>query len=246
MASYLAQAKVLTTAFTTCKVKHIKRSENKQTDALSKLASVGFEHLAKDVRIEVLKTPSTINGDVFVCSAAETTWMTPIIHYLERGTLPEKKAEARKIRHKALNYTIQDGILYRRSYLGPLLRCVDRQDANYLLREIHEGICGVHAGLRMVVAKKMNRGYYWPGMHVDAEKELKKCSACQRHAPNTLRPKNAMIQVTTSWPFQKWAINITGPFPEAPGRVKFLIVAIDYFRKWVEAKPVATYQRSQR
>ncbi|XP_076951217.1 uncharacterized protein LOC143624448 [Bidens hawaiensis] len=49
-----------------------------------------------------------------------------------------------------------------------------------------------------------------------------------------------MIPVTASWPFQKWAIDITGPFLEAPGRVKFLIVAIDYFTKWIEAKPVAS------
>ncbi|XP_076891665.1 uncharacterized protein LOC143543167 [Bidens hawaiensis] len=178
MASYLAQDKVLMAAFATCKVKHIKRSENKQADALSKLASVGFEHLAKDVRIEVLATPSTMNREVYVCSMAETNWMTPIVTYLARGILPEKKVEARKIRHKALNYTIQDGILYRRSYLGPLLRCVDPQDANYLLREIHKGICGVHAGPRMVVAKIMNTGYYWPGMHVDAEKQLRRCNAC--------------------------------------------------------------------
>ncbi|XP_076926318.1 uncharacterized protein LOC143589447 [Bidens hawaiensis] len=125
MASYLAQAKVLMAAFVTCKVKHVKRSENKKDDALSKFASVGFEHLAKDVCIEVLKTPSTMNREVFVCSVAETSWMTPIIHYLERGIFPEKKAEAQKIRHKALNYTIQDGILYKQSYLGPLLKCVD-------------------------------------------------------------------------------------------------------------------------
>ncbi|XP_076945439.1 uncharacterized protein LOC143616513 [Bidens hawaiensis] len=240
MASYLAQAKVLMAAFTPRKVKHINRSENKQTDALSKLASVGFEHLAKDVRIEVLTTPSIMNKEVFVCSEAEESWMTPIINYLARGILPQIKAEARKIRHKALNYTIQGDILYRRSYLGPILRCVDPQDASYLLREIHEGICGVHAGPRMVVSKIMNTRYYWPGMHVDAEKELRRCSACQRHAPNTLRPKNAMIPVTASWPFQKWAIDITLPFPEAPGRVKFLIVAIDYFTKWVEAKRVAS------
>ncbi|XP_076957171.1 uncharacterized protein LOC143632571 [Bidens hawaiensis] len=42
MASYLTQAKALMAAFITCKVKHIKRSENKQADSLSKLASVGF------------------------------------------------------------------------------------------------------------------------------------------------------------------------------------------------------------
>ncbi|XP_076936624.1 uncharacterized protein LOC143603820 [Bidens hawaiensis] len=170
MASYLAQAKTLMATFATCKVKHIKRSENKQAYALSKLAAVGFEHLAKDVRIEVLATPSIMNKEILVCSEAENSWITPIINYLARGILPEKKAEARKIRRKALNYTIQEDILYRRSYLGPLLKCVDPQAANYLPREIHEGICGVHAGPRMVVAKIMNTGYYWPGMHVDAEK----------------------------------------------------------------------------
>ncbi|XP_076899162.1 uncharacterized protein LOC143552953 [Bidens hawaiensis] len=125
MASYLAQAKTLMATFATCKVKHIKRSENKQDDALSKLAAVGFEHVTKDVHVEVLATPSIMNKEILVCSEAENTWMTPIINYLARGTLPEKKAEARKILHKALNYTIQGDIPYRRSYLGPLLRCVD-------------------------------------------------------------------------------------------------------------------------
>ncbi|XP_076949278.1 uncharacterized protein LOC143621866 [Bidens hawaiensis] len=157
--------------------------------------------------------------------------MTPIVNFLSTGILLDKKAEARKIHHKALNYTLQRGILYRRSYLGSLLRCVDAQDANYLLREIHEGFCGIHTGPRMVVAKIMNTGYYWLGMHVDAEREFRQCSACQRHAPNTLCPKNTMIPVTASWSFQKWAIDITGPFPEAPGRVKFLVIAIDYFTK---------------
>ncbi|XP_076887700.1 uncharacterized protein LOC143537596 [Bidens hawaiensis] len=76
-------------------------------------------------------------------------------------------------------------------------------------------------------------------MHVDAEKELRRWNACQHHASNTLRPKNAMVPVTSSWPFQKWAIDITRSFPEAPVRVKFLIVAIDYFTKWIEAKAVA-------
>ncbi|XP_076940737.1 uncharacterized protein LOC143610028 [Bidens hawaiensis] len=185
MTSYLAHAKALMSAFTTCKVKHIKRSENKQADALIKLALAGFEHLAKDVRIEVLATPSTMNREVYVCAVPETNWMTKIATYLSKGIFHDKKAEARKIRHKALNYTIQDGILYRQSDLGPLLRCVDPQDANYLLREIHEGICCVHAGPRMVVAKIMITGYYWLGMHVDAEtrvKTVQRMSApCSKH-----------------------------------------------------------------
>ncbi|XP_071709323.1 uncharacterized protein [Rutidosis leptorrhynchoides] len=49
-----------------------------------------------------------------------------------------------------------------------------------------------------------------------------------------------MIPVNSPWPFHKWAIDIVGPFPAGPGNVKFLIVAIDYFTKWVEAKAVRT------
>ncbi|XP_076954190.1 uncharacterized protein LOC143628491 [Bidens hawaiensis] len=118
--------------------------------------------------------------------------------YLSSGVLPEKKVTARKVRHKALNYQMQDDVLYRQSFLGPLLRCVDVEDANYMIREVHEGICGLHAGPRMVIAKLMNAGYYWSGMHLDVVQEVKKCDSCQRHAPNTLRPKNELVPVTSA------------------------------------------------
>ncbi|GKB78115.1 reverse transcriptase domain-containing protein [Tanacetum coccineum] len=52
--------------------------------------------------------------------------------------------------------------------------------------------------------------------------------------------KQNLTPITSLWPFYKWGINIAGPFPEGPGKVKFLIVAMDYFTKWIEAKPVAT------
>ncbi|XP_035844030.1 uncharacterized protein LOC118490476 [Helianthus annuus] len=240
MALYLNQAKTLLQTFYSYKVHHINRSENKPADALSKLASTSFQHLAKDVRIEVLSNPSVPLREVSVIQTGTTSWMTPIIMYLQSGILPENKAEARKIQYKSEHYQMADGILYRKSYLGPLLRCVDADDANYLIREVHEGICGIHAGPRMVVAKVMNAGYYWPGMHLDAVKELRKCSGCQRHAPKTMRPKNELVPVTTAWPFQQWGIDMVGPFPEAPGAVKFIIVAVDYFTKWVEAKALAS------
>ncbi|GJV34731.1 reverse transcriptase domain-containing protein [Tanacetum coccineum] len=47
------------------------------------------------------------------------------------------------------------------------------------------------------------------------------------------------------WPFYKWGIDIPEPFPERPDKVKFLIVAMDYFTKWIEAKPVATITGNQ-
>jgi hypothetical protein len=117
---------------------------------------------------------------------------------------------------------------------------VTPEEATYLVNEIHLGIRGIHAGPRMVVAKILNARYYWPDMHGDAVRELQKCRACQQHAPVDHRPKNDLVLVTSAWPFQKWGIDIVGPFPKAPGRIKFLLVAIDYFTKWIEAKPLAT------
>ncbi|XP_076951460.1 uncharacterized protein LOC143624840 [Bidens hawaiensis] len=189
VASYLSQAKVLIRQFSSFDVVHIKRSENKLADAMSKLASTNFEHFVKDISVEVLDHPSVPQNQVLAIQTGVESWITPIRAYLSSGALPAGKAEARKIKHKALNYQLTDGILYRRSFLGLLLRCVDAEDANYLIREIHEGICGLHAGPRMKVAKIMNAGYYWPGMHLDAVQEIRKCDSRQRHAPNTLRPR---------------------------------------------------------
>ncbi|XP_022024984.1 uncharacterized protein LOC110925337 [Helianthus annuus] len=208
MALYLEQARILINQFQTFKIVHINRSENKHANALSKLAATSFRHLAKEVRIEVLSNPSVPLRQVNIIEVGNPSWMSPIITYLQHGILPEEKAEARKIQHKALNYEMADGILYRKSFMGPLLRCVDKTDAQYLVSEIHEGLCGIHAGPRMVVAKIINTGYYWP--------------------------------VTSAWPFQQWSIDLVGPFPDAPGAIKFIVVAVDYFTKWVEAKALAS------
>ncbi|KAI3828871.1 hypothetical protein L1987_02981 [Smallanthus sonchifolius] len=189
MILYLEQVKDLARRFDSCTVIHIKRSENKQADALSRLASTSFSHLAKEVLVEVLNTPSVLRKQVNVIQTGAQSWMTPILNYLSTGILPEERTQARKLQHKALHYQLQEGVLYRRSYLGPLLRCVDAEDSNYLIREIHEGICGMHAGPRMIVEKIMNAGYYWPDMHMDDVKELRKCKAYQRHAPRTICPK---------------------------------------------------------
>ncbi|GJU87876.1 reverse transcriptase domain-containing protein [Tanacetum coccineum] len=90
------------------------------------------------------------------------TWMTPIRNYLEEGKLPEDPVDARTLMGKIGNYTIEDGVLYRKSYLVPLMRCVGPLQANYVIREVHMGSCGMHEGPRQVVAKAMNLGFGIP------------------------------------------------------------------------------------
>nr|GFC07437.1 reverse transcriptase domain-containing protein [Tanacetum cinerariifolium] len=73
------------------------------------------------------------------------TWMTPIIEYLKEWTLPSDRKEARKLCIKARHYELLEGVLYRRSFLTPWLRCVGPLQADYVIREIHEGSCSMHA-----------------------------------------------------------------------------------------------------
>nr|GEU99088.1 reverse transcriptase domain-containing protein [Tanacetum cinerariifolium] len=54
-----------------------------------------------------------------------------------------------------------------------------------------------------------------------------------------------LIPITAPWPFYKLGINIAGPFPEGPCKIKIFIVAMDYFTKWIEAKAVATITGGQ-
>ncbi|GJU88119.1 reverse transcriptase domain-containing protein [Tanacetum coccineum] len=79
----------------------------------------------------------------------------------------------------------------------------------------------------------------------DARALIKACQECQVHKPVPRNPQETLNPITSSWPFYKWGIDIAGPFPERPGKVKFLIVAMDYFTKWIEAKPVATITGNQ-
>nr|GFA11451.1 reverse transcriptase domain-containing protein [Tanacetum cinerariifolium] len=58
-------------------------------------------------------------------------------------------------------------------------------------------------------------------------------------------PQQKLTSITSSWPFYKWGIDIAGPFPEGSGKVKILIVAIDYFTKWIEVKLIATITGNQ-
>ncbi|GKB23857.1 reverse transcriptase domain-containing protein [Tanacetum coccineum] len=240
------QANVDSRNFKAFSIKQVPRSENKKADALSKIASTSFAYLSKQVLVEELKEKSISTVEVLAVVEKEgDTWMTPIFKYLMDRTLLAEVKKARAVKRKSWRFSIINGTLYKKSFLEPWLRCVGPLQANYVLREIHEGSCSMHAGTRSVVAKALRIGYYWPTMHEDARKRIRACQDCQVHKPIPRSPQQKLSPITSPWPFYKWGIDITGPFSEGPRKVKFLIVAIDYFTKWIEEKPVATITGNQ-
>ncbi|XP_071939116.1 uncharacterized protein [Coffea arabica] len=196
MQRYLSKVRQLTSYFESFEIQKIPRSQNKRADALSRLASTSFSDLNKTVLMEVLSEPGYVE-EVACPVHSENTWMTPFILFLGQGTLPEDRAEARKIQRKAVRYALRDGELYKRSYLGSWLKCVTPETGRHVLHEIHEGLCGAHVGHRMLAKKALLLGYFWPSVLQDAQDLVLGCPSCQTHAPEHHQPSNFMIPITS-------------------------------------------------
>ena len=62
---------------------------------------------------------------------------------------------------------VLNDILYKRGFSMPYLKCVEEDEAKYILKEVHDGICGDHIGPRSLVSKIIRIGYFWPTMQKD-------------------------------------------------------------------------------
>nr|XP_027067493.1 uncharacterized protein LOC113693115 [Coffea arabica] len=213
MQRYLSKVHQLTAYFESFEIQRIPRSQNKRADALSRLASTSFSDLNKTVLVEVLSEPGYVE-EVACPVHSEDTWMTPFILFLGQGTLPEDRAEARRIQRKAARYALRDGELYKRSYFGPWLRCVTPETGRHVLHEIHEGLCGGHVGHRMLAKKVLLLGFFWPFVRQDAQDLVLDCPSCQVYAPEHHQPSNFMVIISDNGrqfaenPFKTWCKNL--------------------------------------
>lgn len=69
---------------------------------------------------------------------------------------------------RAAWFTLIGDSLYKRAFSRPLLKCLGLNKADYLIWEIHKGICGGHARGRMLAQKVLLIGCYWPTLQKDA------------------------------------------------------------------------------
>ncbi|GJV72308.1 reverse transcriptase domain-containing protein [Tanacetum coccineum] len=123
MIRYLEKVRTLTSSFKAFSIRQVPRSENKKADALSKIASTSFAQLSKQVLVEELKEKSTSKVEILAVVEEEgDTWMTPIFEYLTEETLPADAKKARVVRRKSQRFTVLNGTLYKKSFLGPWLR----------------------------------------------------------------------------------------------------------------------------
>ncbi|XP_048503079.1 uncharacterized protein LOC125498829 [Beta vulgaris subsp. vulgaris] len=214
---------------------HVPRSENHQADALSKLASSAEGDKPRIVFWEIKPVKNIDRKEVLFLSR-ENVWMNPIIEYKKTGRLPTDPLEAKYVKARDKWFELWDGTLYKKAFNRPLLKCISREDDLEVLKELHEGACASHIGGRELGEKALRTGYYWPTLKEDVLLYVRKCDSCQRHGNIYQKSSNYLTPVLFPLLFAKWGMDILGPFPVAAGQEKFVIIAVDYFTKWVEAE----------
>jgi hypothetical protein len=86
--------------------------------------------------------------------------------------------------------------------------------------------------------KVFMHGFYWPSIIDDASKLIKTYQVHQKFLPNTQTMFQPSQLITPLWLLQSWGIDIVGPLTTAQGNYKYVVVALEYFTKWIEAKPL--------
>ncbi|GJR46331.1 reverse transcriptase domain-containing protein [Tanacetum coccineum] len=216
-----------------------KGAENLAADHLSRLENPHEGDLEK---MEINETfPLETLGIISSHNDSSTPWFADIANYhagnfvVKGMSSQQKKKFFKDVKH----YFWDDPYLFKICADQMIRRCVYGQEAVDILTACHNGPTGGHHGANYTAKKVFDAGFFWPTIYRDAHDLVTRCDACQRQGKISQRdemPQNA-IQVCEI--FDVWGIDFMGPFPSSRGN-KYILVAIDYLSKWVEAKALPT------
>lgn len=163
-------------------------------------------------------------------------WFADFANYLCAGIEPPnlKGYERKKFMRDVNHYYWDDPLLYKRCSDGLFRRCVLENEMQGILFHCHSSEYAGHFATFKTVSKVLQAGYWWPTLFRDAHEFVSKCEACQRKGNISKRnemPQNFILEVEV---FDVWGIDFMGPFPSSYGN-EYILVAVDYVSKWVEA-----------
>nr|GEX97255.1 hypothetical protein [Tanacetum cinerariifolium] len=98
---------------------------------------------------------------------------------------------------------------------------------------------GGHHGANLTAKKVIDAGFFWPTIYKDAYDLVKSCDSCQRQGKISQRDERPQNVIQVYKIFDVWCIDFMGPFPSSRGN-RYILVAVDYLSKWVEAKALPT------
>ncbi|XP_070028762.1 uncharacterized protein [Nicotiana sylvestris] len=187
--------------------------------------------------------PVRIHNQLAYCAHVEDEtngkpWFADIKEYLAKGEYPEQAnhTQKRTLQRLSNHFFQSGGTLYIRTPNLGLLRCVDIKEASRLLEEIHAETCGIHMNSFVLAKKILSVGYFWMTIETDCIRYIQKCHQCEVHADMIRISPNELNATSAPWPFAAWGMDVIGPIkPTTSNEHMFILMAIDYFTKWVNA-----------
>lgn len=223
------------------KVEQINREKNAHADALASLASACMAFKYRTITFGSIEKMSFEVEQEVLAIEFGPSYLNEIISYLKDDVLPKDRKEAFRVRNKAIYYWLsKSGKLYHRSYTEPYLLVVHSNQVASILDKLHSESCSCHSSGQSLAHRAISQGYWWKGMKKDCDDVVKKCKPCQLFSPVPKQPTQTLSPILSPWPFAQWGLDIVGKLSIASGGFMFLITAIDYFSKWVEAEPLVT------
>ncbi|GJV85361.1 reverse transcriptase domain-containing protein [Tanacetum coccineum] len=136
-------------------------------------------------------------------------------------------------------YFWDDPFLFKICADQVIRRCVHGKEALDILEACHNVPTGGHHGANLTAKKVFDAGFFWPTIYKDAHELVKNCDSCQRQEKISQRDEMPQNSIQVCDIFDVWGIDFMGPFPSSRGN-KYILVAVDYLLKWVEAKALPT------
>ncbi|GJS03321.1 reverse transcriptase domain-containing protein [Tanacetum coccineum] len=155
---------------------------------------------------------------------------------LSRNVIPTKNQVFSKM---SKHYFWDDPFLFKICADQMIRRCVHGKEALDILEACHNGPTGGHHGANLTAKKVFDTGLFWPSIYKDAHELVKNCDSCQRQGKISQRDEMPQNSIQVCEIFDVWGIDFMGPFPSSRGN-KYILVAVDYLSKWVEAKALPT------
>uniref|UniRef100_A0A2N9HJH9 Integrase catalytic domain-containing protein n=1 Tax=Fagus sylvatica TaxID=28930 RepID=A0A2N9HJH9_FAGSY len=154
-------------------------------------------------------------------------WYYDIKRFIQDREYPSRATENEKkyIRRMAFQFFLSGEILYKRTHDATLLRCVDAEEANRLIQEMHAGLMGAHANGPFLARKIMRAGYYWLTMERDCIRHVQTCHKCQMYQNSKNAPPQYLHTMASPWPFSAWGMDVIGAItPKASNGHEFILV----------------------
>jgi hypothetical protein len=185
---YLTAVRSLEKQFKGFTLQHVDHAKNEEADALAKAGAKG-EALPSDVFYHVIGTPAVRNpeglqitqdaeGHRIVNLIMAEDWRAPITLYLQGHYHPNDRNKAKRLKHRSRDFALVEGQLYKKGINQPMLKCITENEGIEILHEVHSGTCGSHSGPRVLAAKVIRQGFYWPAIICTVNRVTRSCEAC--------------------------------------------------------------------